>query len=134
MVGSTGTQLADFEFIEWQELYKKEKPYEIFIQFPQGLKHEQNNRTNLVFKKYEDNIVEDLRGKESQFDLDKNGFQILDLPTPFRHWHDRKAVETQYMKECADILGQILDDVDSIYFYNWRASTPQKFFSLVIQY
>jgi hypothetical protein len=134
MVGSTGTQLADFEFIEWQELYNMEKPYEIFIQLPKGLEHEQNNRTNLVFKKYEDNIVQDLRGQESQFDLDRNGFQIFDLPTSFRHWHDRKAVENEYMKECVDILRGILDDVDSIYFYNWRASTPRSFFPLVIQY
>ncbi|XMA10384.1 hypothetical protein WAI453_003175 [Rhynchosporium graminicola] len=66
-----------------------------------------------------------LTGIESKFTLDQNGFQIFDLPTTLKHWHDRKAVQSSYMKECAEVLRKNLDGVDWIYFYSWRLRDSQ---------
>ncbi|CZT12940.1 uncharacterized protein RAG0_16585 [Rhynchosporium agropyri] len=62
---------------------------------------------------------------KSKFTLDQNGFQIFDLPTTFKHWHDRKAVQSSYMKESAEVLRKNLDGVDWIYFYSWRLRDSQ---------
>jgi hypothetical protein len=122
MEEATGPQIADFNFIEWQELYEVEKPFEIFMQLPSG--YGPADRTNLVFKQHKGNLVHDMRGVERQFVLDEHGFQIMDRPTSFRLWNDREAVELVYARECAGVLKQALDDVDWIYFYNWRVSSP----------
>ena len=130
MATSTGTQLADFEFIEWQGLYDVEKPYEIFIKYPEK-EFGSGSRTNLVFKKHIDIPVQDLRGRESELALDENGFQIFNLPTSFNDWSDREAVEREYMRESAEMLRRTLDDVDFVYYYNWRASTNASLFSFL---
>lgn len=113
-------QLATFDYLQWQPLYEEEKPYEIFIQMPEHMDH--SRRTNLVFAKHTEQLVEDIRGHEDDFDLNTQGFQILHEPTSFNGWWDRNAVEEVYLPECERLLRKYVEGVDRVFFFNWRVS------------
>lgn len=65
-------QKATFEHIQWQEIFKTEKPYELFMNLPN--EDGDVKRTNLVFDTVASQTIEDARGQEEKFSLDKNGF------------------------------------------------------------
>jgi hypothetical protein len=64
-------QQAAFEYLEWQDLYEEEKPFEVFVQIPDGLPDAR--RTNLVFNKVCTQPVKDIRGNESEYTLNEHG-------------------------------------------------------------
>lgn len=116
MVGKD--QKVYFEYFKWKELYKEEKPYEVFIQIPDHIEH--SRRTNLTFERVAEQTVQDIRGEEFKFTLDQNGFQYLKAPTSFTAFKDRTAVERVYQRECEELLKKHVDSVDRVFFFNWR--------------
>jgi hypothetical protein len=111
-------EYAAFEYLQWQPLYDEEKPYEIFLQIPEDLPN--IRRTNLVFGKGEKQLVEDVRGSEDHYKLNEHGFQILRAPTTFENFTSKDAVEAVYLPECIQLLKENVEDVDRVYFFNWR--------------
>lgn len=111
-------EYAAFEYLQWQPLYDEEKPYEIFIQIPEDLPN--IRRTNLVFGKGEKQLVTDVRGREDQYKLNEHGFQVLRAPTTFKDFTSKEAVEAVYLPECIQLLKDNVEDVDRVYFFNWR--------------
>ncbi|KAL8882646.1 MAG: hypothetical protein Q9198_000394 [Flavoplaca austrocitrina] len=109
---------AAFEYIQWQPLYLEEKPYEIFMQIPEDLPH--IRRTNLVFGRVHEQLVEDVRGREEQYRLNEHGFQVLRAPTSFADFASKEAVEDVYLPECIQLLKDNVEDVDRVFFFNWR--------------
>ena len=58
----------------WQELNNHEKRFEIFSAIPKDAQNQKAD--NLVFKQGPWEIMHDIRGRESEYSLDKNGFYI----------------------------------------------------------
>jgi hypothetical protein len=117
--------VASFEFLEWQDLYLTEKPYEIFIELPEDMDVER--RTNLKFKRQENIPIEDIRGNETKFNLDTHAFQVVRSPTTFTAFNDRHAVDTAYAAECEKLLRDHVPGVNRVYFFNWRVSLLVKY-------
>ena len=113
-----------FEYLEWQDLYEEEKPFEVFIQIPDGLPDARP--TNLVFNKVCTQLVKDIRGNESEYTLNEQGFQVVKVPTAFKDFYNRDSVEQHYKAECAQLLMDNLEGVDRLYFFNWRVGFEQK--------
>ena len=102
-------EVARLAYIDWQDVYDVEKPYQIFSTLSSDLSD--LSSTNLVFKDGELEDMHDVRGRESDFVLDKQGFQfckhklnVLDLISP-------KAVEEAYLPQMEVLLRQTLGDV-----------------------
>lgn len=53
--------------------------------------------------------VEDMRGREDQFTLDKNGFQVVRSPMKggFKDFRDEEQITTDYYREVEDILKKV---------------------------
>jgi hypothetical protein len=115
--------LASLKFLQWQPLYEKEKPFQIFINIPDHVKDRRT--TNLVF---EDQLVkiEDVRSRLEEFTLDNNGFVFCHRPTTFSHFNDRKSVEEFYLPEVESLLRQEVDGADEVFFFDWRVSFRPK--------
>ena len=110
---------VSLSFLDWQDLYESEKPFQIFINIPRGAEDQRD--TNLVFKRMR-LTVHDVRGLSTNFSLDTNGFiyrQHVFKTTDFAH---RTSVEQSYLPEVEQMLKQEVEDVDRIFFFDWRVS------------
>ena len=112
-------ETATLHYLKWQELYKIEKPYQLFSTVT---KQELPVRgaTNLEWTKGDVEIIHDVRGRASQFTLDSNGFAFLKVPTKFGNFDSSEQIERFYLPEVEDILFREVEGVDQIYFFDWR--------------
>ncbi|KAK4697612.1 hypothetical protein P7C71_g480, partial [Lecanoromycetidae sp. Uapishka_2] len=107
------------QYLDWQVLYEKEKPFQLFSALPEGDLPNQRT-TNLVFKEGEAECIHDVRGKESHFVLDKQGFTFRGHQTQVHDFGRREDVEGIYLPEMEELLRRELKEVDQVYFFDWR--------------
>ncbi len=107
------------KFLDWQELYSREKPFQIFIDIPEDATDQRSS--NLVFKGIQVPL-KDVRAMPDQFSLDANGFIFRKHKTDVRNFADGKTVETAYLPEVEAILRDEIEGVDKVFFFDWRVS------------
>jgi hypothetical protein len=115
---------AMFKYVEWQDLYKTERPYQILSALPE--EDPDVRSSNLIFHDGPPQEVEDVRGQESKFSLDDHGFQYIPHSSGLSSadLKNEALVETRYFDECENILRDHLDDVSQVVFFDWRVSFP----------
>ena len=69
-----GDEKTRFHFLKWQDLYKTEKPFQIYIDIPKDSTDQRKH--NLVFEEGEETPIHNVRGNEDAYSLDKNGLLI----------------------------------------------------------
>ena len=110
---------ARFTYLEWQDLFAKEKPVQVLDA------HKAASDQKAATITFHDSIVEeveDVRGHESDFSIDVQGFEYLKhasavKPTQFQ---DKNYVDEHYLPECEELLKKRFDGVDRIHFLYWR--------------
>ncbi|KAI9735118.1 MAG: hypothetical protein M1834_001706 [Cirrosporium novae-zelandiae] len=109
---------AAFTYLKWLDKYEKEKPYELLS----GASREGENMTNLEFQiREQEELVSDVRGEESLFQLDSHGFCFRNTNTDFSAFYDREQVEGQYIPEIVKpLLKNNLDEVDRMFIFDWH--------------
>jgi hypothetical protein len=112
--------ITNLKFLQWQELYQKEKPFLCFVDIPQDADDKRDN--NLVFEDRE-TIITDIRPSKDQFTLDGNGFMTRPHRSALSKF-DTDEIEAIYLAEVEDLLRQSLDGVDEIFIFDWRVSSP----------
>lgn len=110
-------QMVTLKFLDWQELYETEKPFQIFINIPDEA--EDKRTSNLVFEDVE-TAVHDVRGREKDFDLDKNGFRFLRHSSSLDDFHNKELIEKIYLPEVEALLRKEVEGVDKVFFFDWR--------------
>lgn len=48
--------------------------------------------------------VRDMRGKEDQFDIDRQGFAVLKHKTQVQDWHEKEVITSTYYDEMKTML------------------------------
>lgn len=109
-------QVACLRYLDWQERYKHEKPFQVFAEVPEG---STERLTNLVFVQSPPISIRDLRGNEEHFSLDQNGFMIRRYEMP-----NVQMTTQQQMKEnvipCFDALvKREVKGADFVYCFDW---------------
>jgi hypothetical protein len=88
-------------------MWKNVKPYELKFNPPTGFP-----KTNAVPRKREGIAVEDIRGREQEFSVDKNGFALinLDASITFQNFEseDGEYLAKYYFKPLANALKSLL--------------------------
>ncbi|PSS22369.1 hypothetical protein M430DRAFT_137540 [Amorphotheca resinae ATCC 22711] len=108
------------QFIQWSDLYTTEKPFQIFIDLPPSAGDAR--RTNVVFEQREV-ILQDMRGSESSFSLDRHGFiarhhaRIPGLESPTTSF-----IETVYLPAVIELLKREVEGADRVVIFDWRVS------------
>lgn len=112
--------VSNLEFLQWQDLYEKEKPYELFIDLPDELATKLK-QTNCKFTKV-DHTIHDVRGIEDTLSLDANGFIFRKYPTILSETDllSRDSVDRVYLPEVESILRKEVVGVDRVFFFDWR--------------
>jgi len=113
------TITASLRYLKWQELYNKEKPFQIFLDIP--AEAEDQRESNLAFEEVEHQIT-DIRGKEKEFSLDKNGFQFAHMPVGERELNikDRQLVEFEYLPKVEKLVKTEVAGADKVFIFDWR--------------
>ena len=113
---------AKFGYLDWQDVYHKEKPYELYLDVPDSAAD--LRRSNLVFKELQ-HAVHDVRGSEDKFTLNDNGFIYRRHKNKLNDvmLRDRESVEKEYTPEIEDLIRSEIDGVDEIFFFDWRVSS-----------
>lgn len=107
---------ASVQFLKWQDLYNKEKPFNIFLDIP--LEAKEQRKTNLVFEDIEIPI-EDIRGNEHNFTLDNHGFMTTRLPR-FIGSLDTETVQNKHLPAVERLLKEKVEGADRVFIFDWR--------------
>ena len=116
---STSELDVTLKFLDFQELYTKEKPFQIFIDIPKDAVDQRSS--NLVFKDVQVPL-KDVRTMPDHFSLDGNGFIYRKHKTNISNLADRETVEMTYLPEVESILREEMEGVDRVFFFDWRVS------------
>ena len=113
---------ARFTYLEWQELFAKEKPVQVLDA------HKAAPDQKAATITFHDNIVEeveDVRGRESDFSIDVQGFEYYKHASKVKpeQFKDEDYVNEHYLPECEELLKERFEGVDRIHFLYWRVSS-----------
>ena len=112
-------EAARLMYLEWQDLYHSEKPYQVFSSAV-GNGALNAKPTNLVFKTGNEEIIHDARGKEETFTLDEHGFAFANNTTKITDFEDQIQIENVYLQEVDELIRHEVEGVDEVFFYDWR--------------
>jgi hypothetical protein len=109
-------ETATFMYLDWQDLYNTEKPFQIFSY----LEDPNVRYTNLVFKDGGTECVHDVRGKESECTLDRNGFKFVRHQTSLTSFDKKEDIEKSYLPEIENLVRKHVDDAEMVFTFDWR--------------
>jgi hypothetical protein len=119
---------AKVQFLKWQDIYHKEKPFNIFLEIAPSAKDQR--KTNLVFENVEIPI-EDMRGDEESFALDTHGFMVTQLPAFTAHL-DTASIRDIHLPAVKRLLKEKIEGADEVFIFDWRVrSHPRMVLRLV---
>jgi hypothetical protein len=104
------------KFLQWQELYKREKPFLCFVDIPEDAEDKRDN--NLVFEDRETRIT-DIRPSKDQFTLDGNGLMMRNHRSSVSR-SDTETIKEIYLTEVEELVKQSIDGVDEVFIFDWR--------------
>ena len=105
-------------YLQWDEKFLTEKPYQVFVPLPDGIPEE--CQSNLHFALGEVEVVTDIRGREGDFTLDKNGFAVCQQNSKLENFTDAKEIERIYLPEVVELLKENVKDAEKIVIFDWR--------------
>lgn len=110
-------------FLQWQDLYEEEKPFEVVTETIRG---SGNRRTNLVFGTNGEQNIEDIRGREEDhFALDSHGFVYRTKPCPFNAFDNKQRILEEYLPWAESIVKQEVGDIGRVLIFDWRVGENQ---------
>ncbi len=117
---ASGDVVAELGYLQKLDLYRHEKPFQIFIPIDDG-----QRQTNLEFEPRTQKIV-DIRPNIKSFQLDAQGFEVRECPTAvsYESFQNEELIKSQYLPEIEEELKFIEDGYDRIFFFDWRVCTP----------
>lgn len=109
-------RIASVQFLKWTSLYESERPFQIFGDILQD--SDDQRKTNLIWEEKEIQI-QDIRNDAHHFGLDSHGFTTSRFPR-FAELPDTDAVEGKYIPAIKKMLQTELEDVGTVFVYDWR--------------
>jgi hypothetical protein len=96
---------SNIHFLAKDNVYKKEKPYT--LRYPS---EDELPQTNFNPEKHENITIHDLRGQESSFSYEKNGFTVMQLNSQMAYadFGSREMIKTLFLKEVGAMLRSVL--------------------------
>lgn len=95
---------ATLGFLPDVELFRHERPYCLKFEAPEGLR-----RSNIKTE-YHEYVIEDIRGHEGDFNIDKNGFELVPFHTKmaYEDFANEDKIVAVYMPEVAGVIQRLV--------------------------
>lgn len=113
-------------YLQWQEKYLVEKPYQVYRPLPAGVREE--NATNLVFGLAGPEVIRDIRGSSTNFTLDEHGFTACSMDTS-PHPLSETEILNDYIPKTCELVKKAVN-AECVVAFDWkvsRASTEDLF-------
>lgn len=107
-------ETVQLHYIQWQDDFIKQKPYEVISECPDDLK-----QCNFTLRPGPDQTIHDMRGRESDFDLDRNGFQVRPHSLNAQVF-DEETIKQDYIPSMEMFLKKTVDPDGEVYIFDWR--------------
>jgi len=117
------------QFLKWSSLYEKERPFQIFTNVLPNSPDQR--KTNLLWDQKQVEL-EDFREKAIEFELDTHGFTTRCLPG-FDDLLDKETAVSRYLSAIEKMLQDKLDDVGTVFIFDWRVRYANECLFLVIR-
>ena len=117
---STTAQLG---FIKPLDLYKREKPYVLFLGRPEDMPDV--DVTNVQSETIEVPL-NDIRGDESTYTLDEHGFQYIEHHHTFQAFDTEARIIEDYLPEVERLIRDKVPYATKVHVYDWRVSNWHK--------
>ncbi|KIM98973.1 hypothetical protein OIDMADRAFT_146645 [Oidiodendron maius Zn] len=116
MIESQHAETSSLQFIKWTDLYKTEKPYQMFIDLPPS-----TPRTNVDFE-VKDVLFRDIRGSEAEIDIDEHGFMMRNIKDieGLDNNPSTDQIERLYLPVVEELLRREVKGVDRVKIFDWR--------------
>jgi hypothetical protein len=114
------TEAASILFLKWSSIYEKEKPFQIFTDL---LPDAQDRRKDNLAWDVKNILVEDIRDREDEFQLDTSGFTTIQLPG-FTNLTDHETIVKQYIPAVRKVVEEKLQGARTILVMDWRVECP----------
>jgi len=113
-------EVQTLRYLHWQDAYKEEKPYQLFMNIPRGRSSVET--TNCIFESGTPGLISNIRGQEDQFNLDDHGFAMIDHETSVSKdsFDSAEDIEQKYLPEVEALIRKELPDVYKVVFFDWR--------------
>lgn len=120
---------AQLGFIQDLDLYAKEKPYWLFIGKPRDKLDVEP--TNVKLDTVRDIPLHDVRGKESQYNLEQHGFKFIKNHHTFKQFHDQDQIVADYLPQVEELIKRHVPYAEKIHIYDWRVKSPPSMMALL---
>ena len=107
-------QSVQLNYFKWDDKFQTTKPYELLVDVPDDFPSQ-----NFTVAAGPLETIHDIRGEESDFSLDQNGFIIRKDALPLRNW-TRETIERDYFPVVDALIRREVDDVDEVCLFDWR--------------
>jgi hypothetical protein len=116
---------ARFQYLKKAHIYECEKPFNIAQPSPQKAPGQRDS--NLVWEVGAPEQITDIRGHESKFELDKQGFAVRTWPTILsqRDFDNSALIEHAYAQEIRDMIKSTVDGADLVVAYHAQVWTSR---------
>lgn len=109
-------EVASLRYLQWEDEFQNVKPYTLYMDVPEGFPP-QNYRVDWE----EPETIHDVRGNESKYSLDDNGFAY------YKHHfkvdsYDRETLERDYIPQVESFLLKTIPNATEVKIYTWRVS------------
>lgn len=122
------SQTARFIYLQWQELYEKEKPFQVFATVDE---ESTEKLSNLVFAQGPPVTICDLRGQCDHFTLDQNGFMVRHDRIPDVDFSTEEAVRQNILPRLEELIRREVEGADVVYCFDWGVRRSiTKFFNI----
>lgn len=113
-------ETANFLYMKRIALHETEPGFQIFHDIPADAPDQR--LTNVVWESGGDEHVSDIRGREADFSLVREGFTIVRHPTKVRDWENDDIINSIYLPELHELMRREVEDADRIVFFDWAVS------------
>jgi hypothetical protein len=109
-------EVASLRYLQWDDKFHDVKPYTLYMNVPEGFPP-QNYKVDWE----ESETIHDVRGHESEYSLDDNGFAF------YKHHfkldgYDRETLERGYLPQVEAFLMDTIPNATEVKIYTWRVS------------
>lgn len=120
---------ASVQFLRRNPLYEEEKPFQIFGDLlPDAV---DQRKTNLSWEDKEI-ALQNIRDNAEKFRLDSHGFTTSPLPG-FTELSEREEITEKYMPAIKEMLQTKLQDVGTVFVFDWRVCTIHHYSHSILQ-
>ncbi|KAI9643371.1 hypothetical protein NHQ30_007990 [Ciborinia camelliae] len=107
-------EVASLRYLQWDDTFHDVKPYTLYMNVPEGFPP-QNYKVDWE----EPETIHDVRGHESEYSLDDNGFAY------YKHHfelggYDRETLERDYLPQVEAFLLDTIPNATEVKIYTWR--------------